>query len=162
MSSLTKKYADFNRYEGQVVATYTSEPFVRDIDADGKEIFATVEVNVRVCACDDEMGYVVTTDDDADGQDEGPDTLFETEAEATAAAVAFANRPKAAAIIAAIESGLKAGGDDKDWNAPEFEQARDLTGAAGCVWDFVAWKHALNCVERYGKLGGVEFAQEVR
>lgn len=58
-------------------------------------------------------------------------------------------------IIEAITAGLAAGGDSTDWDAPEFESARNLTGIAGCVWDFDSWRDAADCVEWYGKLGGV-------
>ncbi len=64
-------------------------------------------------------------------------------------------------IIAAINAGLTAGGDDQVWDAPEFSDAVKLTGLAGCVWDFTGWHSAaemLNPLAEGGsRLGGVRF-----
>lgn len=60
-------------------------------------------------------------------------------------------------IIAAIERGFDAKGKD-EWDAPEFEEARRLTAAAGCVWDFYGWRATLEHLklsEWPRRLGGV-------
>jgi hypothetical protein len=58
-------------------------------------------------------------------------------------------------IIDAINAGLKAGGDNEDWDAPEFQVVRDLTEEAGCAWDFSSWSDTLATIENHGQLGGV-------
>lgn len=60
-------------------------------------------------------------------------------------------------IIDAITSGILAGGDPTDWDAPQFEQARSLTAKAGCVWDFDSWKNTRSALLGHGRLGGVTF-----
>lgn len=62
---------------------------------------------------------------------------------------------KGQAIIAAIKAGFAAGGKDQ-WDAPEFEAARQATADAGCCWDFDGWRNAAECVKE-GMLGGVNF-----
>ncbi len=42
-----------------------------------------------------------------------------------------------------------------DWDAPEFQDARELTELAGCQWDFEGWRAAANCIRAHGMLGGV-------
>lgn len=57
-------------------------------------------------------------------------------------------------ILDAIKAGFAAGGKD-EWDAPEFQTARDLTGAAGCQWDFMGWRDTARCIRAHGTLGGV-------
>lgn len=64
----------------------------------------------------------------------------------------------AAEILAAINAGLAAKGDDTDWDAPEFAEAVRLTGEAGCVWDFDGWRQTRTTIESHGRLGGVRLA----
>lgn len=66
--------------------------------------------------------------------------------------------PSAQPIIDAITAGLRAGGKD-EWDAPEFQAARDLTEAAGCVWDFDGWRDTRDGLANSGWLGGVRFAE---
>lgn len=58
-------------------------------------------------------------------------------------------------ILYAIAAGFAAGGKD-EWDAPEFQAARDLTDAAGCVWDFTGWRDAADTIRNNGKLGGID------
>lgn len=44
--------------------------------------------------------------------------------------------------------------DQDTWDLVAAADARDLTEAAGCRWDFVSWADALECAEA-GELGGV-------
>lgn len=74
------------------------------------------------------------------------------------APLAFVTLPSAKPIIDAITAGLRAGGKD-EWDAPEFQAARDLTEAAGCVWDFDGWRDTRDGLEASGWLGGVRFAE---
>lgn len=60
-------------------------------------------------------------------------------------------------IIAAIGSGLAAGADETNWEAPEFAEAVRLTGEAGCEWEFDGWKATRRALEGYRALGGVQF-----
>jgi hypothetical protein len=53
-------------------------------------------------------------------------------------------------------TGIKAGGDVTDWDAPEFAEAVRLTGTAGCVWDFTDWRSTRDTIEFHGRLGGVK------
>jgi hypothetical protein len=57
-------------------------------------------------------------------------------------------------IIEAIDAGFAAGGRD-EWDAPEFQAARDLTEQAGCVWDFTGWRETRQTVQNHSALGGV-------
>jgi hypothetical protein len=66
---------------------------------------------------------------------------------------------KADQIIAAIATGFAAGGKD-EWDAPEFQAARDLTEAALCVWDFVGWRDAADAIRFHGRLGGVDLVRD--
>ena len=60
-------------------------------------------------------------------------------------------------LTQAIRSGQQAGGDDQDWNAPEFQQARDLTEQYGCTWDFSSWDDTLHTITRDNStLGGID------
>lgn len=59
-------------------------------------------------------------------------------------------------IIETIKAGFAAGGVD-EWDAPEFEAARIAT--EGYSWDFAGWADTLTCVERFGRLGGVEVSR---
>ena len=43
------------------------------------------------------------------------------------------------------------------WEMPEFAEARRLTAAAGCVWDFEGWDRAADAVRFHLSLGGVKF-----
>jgi hypothetical protein len=52
-------------------------------------------------------------------------------------------------IVAAINAALSAGGDDQDWDAPEFKRARELT--EGYVWEFTNWRDTAALIRR-GKL----------
>lgn len=63
--------------------------------------------------------------------------------------------PNSAPAIAAIEAGLAAGGDEEDWEAPEFEAAREATQEMGISWDFDGWEDTLTML-RNGKIGGTE------
>jgi hypothetical protein len=63
-------------------------------------------------------------------------------------------------IIDAINSGFAAGGKD-EWDAPEFEAARQLTGQAGCCWDFAGWRETRRTIREHGRLGGVWMPQYV-
>ena len=56
-------------------------------------------------------------------------------------------------ILEAIAAGFAAGGKD-EWDAPEFQAARELTGAAGCQWDFMGWRDTAATIRAHGKLGG--------
>lgn len=56
------------------------------------------------------------------------------------------DKPTAKQIIDAVESGLHAGGNDTDWEAAEFSQARDLTKSAGCQWGFTSWSDVRNAI----------------
>ena len=65
---------------------------------------------------------------------------------------------RAQEVIDAINSGLKAGAQNDDWDAPEMEEARALTALAGSVWDFAGWRETANCLIFHdGKLGGVQY-----
>lgn len=57
-------------------------------------------------------------------------------------------------ILDAIKAGFAAGGKD-EWDAPEFQAARDLTEAAGCVWDFAGWRDTAYTIRAHGMLGDV-------
>lgn len=57
-------------------------------------------------------------------------------------------------IITAIRSGLAAGGDASDWDAPEFKDARRSTRAAGLHWDFTSWTDLLILIEADRRVNG--------
>ena len=57
-------------------------------------------------------------------------------------------------ILAAIDAGFAAGGVD-EWDSPEFEDARNLTEQARCVWGFMGWRDTANCIRYHHMLGGV-------
>lgn len=61
-------------------------------------------------------------------------------------------------LLAAIKAGFNSGGRD-EWDAPEFEDARLITGYAGASWDFDGWRPILDDLRLHGKvtLGGTVF-----
>ncbi len=62
-------------------------------------------------------------------------------------------------VIDAIDTGIRSGAANDDWDAPQMESARRLTKEAGCVWDFDGWRETRECLTDYGKkLGGVQLA----
>jgi len=61
-------------------------------------------------------------------------------------------------LIAAISAGVVAGGDETEWDDPEFKLARDLTAEFGCEWDFTGWRDTLDCVVHHLRLGGVDLS----
>lgn len=65
---------------------------------------------------------------------------------------------KAEQVIAAITDGFAAGGVD-EWEAPEFQSARDLTEQFGCSWDFYGWRSTRDSIINHGKLGGVNLTE---
>jgi hypothetical protein len=57
----------------------------------------------------------------------------------------------------AICAGMAAGGDELDWDAPEFSAAREASKAA--TWDFDGWRPVRNALLRgYVILGDTVFA----
>jgi hypothetical protein len=59
-------------------------------------------------------------------------------------------------IVDAINAGMRAGGDEDDWDASEYAEARRLMMDAGCVWDFAGWRHVRDMLDFTGRLGGVD------
>lgn len=86
---------------------------------------------------------------------EGNGVMFEQHAATCDAILGVDELKDGTAVIEAIEAGFAAGGKD-EWDAPEFSEARELTEAIGCSWDFSGWHDTAACI-RAGSLGGTLF-----
>lgn len=87
---------------------------------------------------------------------EGNGMMFEQHAATCDAILGIDELKDGSAILEAIEAGFAAGGTD-EWDAPEFEAARNLTAEIDCSWDFDGWRNTARCI-RSGELGGTLFA----
>lgn len=139
-------------YYGDTEVAITHSPW---IDADGKqEFYRSTAVDKE--GTDYEVRWHaltgVDTGDESDAADWDTYTIWPA---SNPRAKRWESSIKAADLLAAIKAGFAAGAED-DWDAPAMEQARKLTGDAGCEWDFDGWRAIAERIQLYGKitLGG--------
>ena len=61
------------------------------------------------------------------------------------------------ALIAAIEAGLKAGGDSTDWWDEKFAPAIDMLDEVDAEWKFAGWYETVEHLRRNCRLGDAHF-----
>jgi hypothetical protein len=125
----------------------TAEQTKYRVETDGETPCLSGHGIIEVDAIDDTHAIVTV---------EGNGVMFEQHAATCDAIFGIEQIHDGTAILEAIEAGFAAGGKD-EWDAPEFANARELTEAAGCVWDFDGWRDTADCI-RQGCLGGTVFA----